>query len=72
MTQQVDTVEVQRYLTQLYHDAPPDAWLVVSWIVKQWAMEFEVVPHRPNRGGDHVYQSSLVVQCLYRHWAETP
>jgi hypothetical protein len=36
--QQRDTLEVQRYLDLLYPDAPPDAWLMVSWIAAngQW------------------------------------
>jgi phage/plasmid-associated DNA primase len=33
ISQPIDTLELQRYLNQLYPDPPPDAWQVVSWLV---------------------------------------
>jgi hypothetical protein len=38
ITTPTPTHEVQRYLALLYPEAPPDAWLVVSWIAtdEQW------------------------------------
>ncbi len=35
MMTQINVHDVQQYLELLYPDAPPDAWLVVSWIAAQ-------------------------------------